>query len=190
MIIAEQVDAISAVQAEVSSILTKKLKDDKGFVLLSIAEADLRPKMEAIAQGVPPLAFRIEVEETFEDQPFLRLPSTKEIPWPQYYFYEKPPWGASNFRIYVVLRRPGMLEAIINATAEKISSTMRNVDVDQLEVVRFVPLDIFSDYVPAGEEILLNHIRARVIQLLETDHIRAEHTSHDGRSSFSCVRVG
>ena len=190
MIVDEIVDARTPVFAEVNSMLIQKLKEDKSFVMLGITGGELEYVKECVGRGAWPANIRRLMDESTEEGILSFEPKGRELPWTQCYIYEPLPSTTSIFRIYVILRRPGMIEAIIEAVAEKIRFTMRNADIDTIEEVSCAPMAMCSVYVPAGEEIYRRHIFAELVKILEADHIKIDHPAHSNKNSFTCRRVG
>lgn len=189
------IDVALDVQSEVRALLMERFKDDKDTVLVELNARELNCVKQYLAdfdsadlqEAVRGLRYvlRDVVEPTYF------YPSDgRDYPWPQHFFIEEQSSDATLFKIYAVLKKPGIMNALTQGTAKKIMETMRHVDVDTPQTVYFAPVAMCGLYVEAAEQVYLRHICTEVNATLAAHHIIAEQSPDDSPYGFICRRTG
>lgn len=195
MLVGTAIDVALDVQSEVRALLMKHFHGDKDFVLLEVTAADLDCVKQYLS-GLTGLE-RSEAVRTLRDglrdvleQPYSYPSSGREYPWPQYFYFETEASDVRIFRIYAVLKRPGLMDALIKGTTEKIWEVLRRAEIDTPVTVYYPPLAMCDLYVPAAAEVYHQHVLKEVTANLERLHVTVQKTHDVGPYGFICQRVG
>ncbi len=110
-----------------------------------------------------------------------------------YYFFEPLPSDADLFKLVVVIRRPGMLDAIIEGCADKLYYEMVRYDVDEPQVtVEYAPLSIYSVLYPRNDiagtyyRHVTSQVTAKVAERFAPHRVEITNTSP---GIFECRRL-
>lgn len=189
------IDVALDVQAEACTRLMQKFKEDKNTVMVEFTVKELDcvkqylDDFEGADQAEAVRSLRYVLRDVI-DRGWSYPIDGRDRPWEQHFFFEELSSESSLFKVYAVLKKPGIMDALIHGAAKKIMDTMRHVDVDADKTVHFAPLAMCSLYVPAAEEIFLRHVRDEVSKSLAPHHITAEQSPGDSPYSFICRRTG
>ncbi len=189
------IDVALDVQAEARERLMQTFKDDSSTVLVDFTAGELDCVKQYLAdfdstdlqEAVRSL--RYVLRDVIEPTYFYPI-NGRDYPWQQHFFIEELSSDTTLFRFYAVLKKPGIMDALIHGVTKKIMDTMRHVDVDTPQVVYFAPLAMCSLYVPVAEEIYLRHVRVEASAALAPHHITIEQSPDDSPYSFICRRTG
>ncbi|MFZ1249849.1 MAG: hypothetical protein WAR37_00130 [Candidatus Microsaccharimonas sp.] len=195
MLVGTAIDVVMNVQSEVRALLMERLRADKDFVLLEVTAADLDCVKQSLSDltGLERSEVVRNLRDVFRDIPDLphNYPSSgREYPWPQYFYFATEASDTQIFRVYAALKRPGLLDALISGTTEKIWGVMRRAEIDTLETVFYPPLAMCDLYVPAAADIYHRHILEEVTANLKGLSVKVQKTPDAGPYGFVCQRVG
>ncbi len=195
MLVGTAIDVVMDVQSEVRALLMKHFHADKDFVLLEVTAADLDCVKQYLSglTGLERSEAVRNLRNVFQDildQPHSYPSSGREYPWPQHFYFATEPSDTRIFRVYAVLKRPGIMDALIKGATEKIWEVMHRAEIDAPVTVYYPPLAMCDLYVPAAAEVYHRHVLKGVTANLERLHVTVQKTHDVGPYGFICQRVG
>ncbi len=159
-----------------------RLKRSPSSALISIKGSELE---SVSGEGLSPTQAREVIEQTFTG--YQETLVTRTSSWQFYCFYERLASDKDLCKVYVVVRRPGMLDAIIDGCAEKILLEMRHHDVDEPVEVTYLPLVLYSIfYTGRTAEVYQEWIAKAVADKLRQNHVSVSLLT---ATTFDCRRT-
>ena len=195
MLVGTAIDVVMDVQSEVRALLMKRFHADKDFVLLEVTAADLDCVKQYLSglTGLERSEAVRNLRNVFRDNldhPHSYPSSGREYPWPQHFYFATEISDTQIFRVYAVLKRPGIIDALINGATEKIRGVMHHAEIDSPVTVYYPPLAMCDLYVPEAANVYHRHVLKEVTTNLERLHVTVQKTHDVGPYGFICQRVG
>lgn len=189
------VDITHEILVEARALLKAALQKDKdNLVILEISIGDL----DSVKSYLAPFSARsrakaiTSLRSTLRQQVPQSFPSEgRDLPWKSVFFFEETTSNETIFRIYGVLRRPGILDALIAGANAKIERSMRHVDINMVQTVRYTPMAICTMYTSkVAQEVFLRHVRQAVKAASSLGAIAVDTPTKIGALNFNCHRTG